>query len=121
MTSVFMNIFEGQQLKATLFLIALGVLLLVALVFVALSFRAQKTYNTEALPTLPGMDDDEDLLVVEEKNTSSAFHIDEDDELHSMGDKEAVDLLKEMRAASGATVVSEKKKKKRSGLFGKKS
>lgn len=111
-----LNIFEGQQLKATIFLGGVGVLLLIALVALFLSLRAQKRYDTEVLPSLPGMDDYEEEVVAPKEEEASAFQLDGDEELHTMGDREAVDLFKEMRAASTPAT-----KKKKSGLFGKKS
>lgn len=111
-----MNMFAGPQLKATIFLAVIGLLFLAAVVAFLLSIRAQKVYDTEVLPNLPGMDDEDETLLPEENVSGSAFHLEDDADLHSQGDKEAVDLFREMRAASQTP-----EKKKRSGLFGKKS
>lgn len=105
----------SQQGKATLFLGALAIFFLLALLGLFLALRAQKAYDTDALPTLPGMEEEE-VTPEEEVDTTSAFQLDDEDNLHAMGDREAVDLFKEMRAASAAP-----EKSKRRGILGKKS
>lgn len=111
-----------DQFKASMFLAGIGVLLLAVLLLIYLSFKAQKRYDTEVLPSI-GLEDEEavevDLVNPGEDDSASAFVL--DDEV-SEGDKEAGDLLAELRVA---TMTEDddpvEKKKKSSGLFKKKS
>lgn len=107
-----------SQFKATMFLAGIGVLLLSVMLLIVLSFRAQKRYDTEVLPSL-GLEDEveeESDLVNPGQEPSSVFVL--DDEV-SEGDQEAGDLLAELRVATGADDSSSVKEPK-SGLFKKK-
>lgn len=112
--------FNSQQLKATVFLSVVSILGLSALLLFVLSIRAQKKYNTDALPSLNGFfgDDENDMVEETPEETGSAFHIDDDSSLpgfEEFGDQEAENLLRDTRSAQHSTP-----KKTRKSLFKKK-
>lgn len=111
-----------DQFRATMFLLAVAVLGVAIVLLIVLSFRAQKEYDTEELPSL---EDDldleeevEDIFDVEGNYTEpeSVFALD-DEPLD--GDSEAADLFGELKAAE--TVAEKKPLKGKKDKRGKKA
>ena len=95
---------DANQLRAFILLGSIAFFVVVFLVLFILSIRAARKYNSSALPDLPGLIAEEDLLksaeIDEDNNTTHAFSFEFDDieDVSELSDQSAIDILNAARS-----------------------